>query len=172
MTHFDPSEDLLESDSDLDPSPVDALEQKLQILLTDQGILDNLTPEQVRALIPIARGDTIAEVAAAVGRGDKTIKRWLKEEAFKTAVSATISCIYTYGLRTCAVVSVEAIEVLRTAINDRSCKMSDRLKAASIVLELGDRWQNLRLEEKITELERRLAMRTGDDPSEEDDEDE
>lgn len=149
-------------------SELSELDQKLHLLLVEDGILDKLTPEQVRAIIPAARGDSISQMAAASDRSDKTIKRWLKDEAFKSAVSATVSCIYSYALRTSAVLSIEAVSLLRDAINDKGCKMSDRLKAASIALELGDRWQNFRLEEKIKELEARIAMRSGDVPDDED----
>lgn len=137
-------------------------------LLEGQGVIEALSPEQVKALIPVARGETIQDIATAVGRSKKTVDRWLKQEVFKKGVTATVVAIYTYGLRTCALASHEAIALLRTAVKDKSAKLNDRIRAATIILDMGDRWHHFHLENRITELERRLAQRAGELPPDED----
>jgi hypothetical protein len=47
-------------------------------------------------------------------------------------------------------------------MRDSRCKLSDRIKAASIIIEQGDRWQNHRLEERLADLERRINLKAGD----------
>lgn len=174
MTHNDPTP-MQEVTSSSDPlDELASLDSKLWVILEKIDVLGDLRPDQMLALIPIARGERLSVVANKLKRGEKTIDRWLKEEAFKKALTATVGFIYTYGLRMCAIATVEAVEVLRDAIRDKNCKMSDRIRAAAIIMEQGERWQSFRLEEKITELEQRLAMRAsalpGRDDEEEDEE--
>lgn len=152
------------------PAGLEALSVNLLYeILEGQGVIESLSPEQVRALIPIARGDSIDKVAKAVGRAEKTIDRWLKQEIFKKAITATVVAIYTYGLRTCALASLEAIALLRKAVTDDTAKLNDRIRAATIILDMGDRWHHFHLESRITDLERRLAERAGELPPESDD---
>lgn len=85
--------------------------------------------------------------------------------------NARIDGIYTQALRECAAASPEAVECLKLMMRDTRCKPSDRIKAASIIVEQGDRWQNLRLEERLADLEQRINLRAGDLPFEDEDED-
>lgn len=157
MTHTDPIEELTDPFDD-----VNSLEDKLWLILEEAEILDNLRGDQVRALIPMARGDKLATIARNLGKGEKTIDRWAKDPTFKKAVNATVGYIYTHGLRTAAFAAVEAVGLLREAVRDKEAKLSDRIRAAAMILDQGDRWQNLGIERRLTELERRLASRVGE----------
>lgn len=83
---------------------------------------------------------------------------------------AQISGIYTQALRECAAATPEAVECLKLMMRDVRCKPLDRIKAAATIIEQGDRWQNLRLEERLADLEQRINLRSGDLSSEDEDE--
>src|SRR4028119_671487 len=91
---------------------------------------------------------------------------------FDTENDDAVDEIYTHSLRECAAATPEAVKILKEMMKDTRCKPIDRIKAAATIIEQGDRWQNLRLEERLADLEKRINLRAGDLLPEDEDEDE
>lgn len=127
------------------------------LILERHEILDRLEPEQVFALIPLAKGCRIAQVAATVDKSASTVYKWVQDENFSKALRLTVNYIYQHGLKSCAVASAQAAKTLLDITSSESAKNSDRVRAANILLEYGGRWQADNLEERIEELEKVIA---------------
>ena len=142
------------SNRDIDPLETD----DPWLILERHPVLSRLENEQVLALIPLARGRRIAEVAAIVNRNASTIHRWVQvSEDFKAALKLTVGYIYQYGLRSCAIASEVAAKTLLEVTQNKDSKDSDRVRAATVLLEYGGRWQAENLEERLERLERLIS---------------
>jgi len=138
---------------------IEILETKQHLIAPDLDFIGDFSPWQIQALIPLARGDNAPKVAAKIGKDVKTLYRIMDDPDYRKALEATTSYLYTYGLRNCAIATVEATDFLRKTLRDEDAKTADRLKAAQIIIDQGDRWQNQRLEVKLAELEKQLKAR-------------
>lgn len=149
---------------------IEVLETRQHLIAPDLDFIGDFLPWQVQALIPLARGDSALKVAERLGKGVKAVYRIMDDPGYRKALEATTSYLYTYGLRNCAIATVEATDYLRQVLRNDDAKTTDRLKAAQIIIDQGDRWQNQRLEVKLAELEKQLRARLEDEANQEDEE--
>jgi hypothetical protein len=124
--------------------------------MATSGMVDaKLTPTQARAIAALMTAGSIGEAAKAVKVGERTLRRWLAEDAgFVAALDAAQRQALDAVVRRLTSLSVAAGGVLARVMGDESASSSARVRAADIVL---GRFVQLRelaqLEERLTALE-------------------
>src|SRR5262245_5402507 len=111
-----------------------------------------LTPKQEAVALALASGHTIRQAAGLCCAGERTIKRWLTDPAFRRRVTELQAEAVKRATATMGDTMTEAADVLRQLLAARSERV--RLGAARSLLELGVKLRgNVELEGRITTLE-------------------
>jgi hypothetical protein len=120
-----------------------------------------LSPSQIEAARLLAQGRSHQEVGDAVGVSRRTILRWLKEQDFKNLSYASIGRPpqppqraserrqKVYDPLTPLDLVQDALEAVQDILNDPEVRISDRLKAATLV----GQWAALGQPNKMAEME-------------------
>ena len=114
-----------------------------------------MAPKKARAVAALLQSRTIGDAAAAAGVGERTLFRWLAEDATFTAQLRTAEgAAIDHAARRLVGLQDAAINVLSEVLADDAAPSGVRVRAASLIVELAIRLRELRgLEERITTLE-------------------
>jgi hypothetical protein len=97
---------------------------------------------------------TLAEAASLAGVGQATLRRWLQRDDFQAAYQRARREAVSQAVAHLQRVSGEAVETLRTIMNDDQKPSSARVTAARVILELSIKAVELEdLEVRIASLE-------------------
>jgi hypothetical protein len=119
-----------------------------------QDPFDNLTPNQVIALVELLGGKPVRTAAKAAGVDPATVHRWLNEPDFRAAQQAGRRQLTQQALSQLQSITETAIGVVKELMTDKGKPASVRLRAAQIVIEATVRWLELEdFESRLRALE-------------------
>ncbi|HEU4752516.1 MAG TPA: helix-turn-helix domain-containing protein, partial [Armatimonadota bacterium] len=93
-----------------------------------------LAPEQLQAVEALLQGATQAEAARACGAGERTLRRWLRDPAFRVALQQARCDLWTETTSRLQQAATEAVEALLSALRQEQSVYA-RVLAARTVLE-------------------------------------
>jgi HEAT repeat protein len=114
------------------------------------------TRAQTLALAALLSSRTIAEAATATGVNERTLRRWLATPAFASAYRAAARTVAYEATTAVLAAQAEAVEVIRAALADPNPTL--RLRAATQLLDLGVRFTEDDLAERLAQLEQEVAQ--------------
>ena len=95
----------------------------------------NLTPKKSRAVVALLECATIKEAAQTAGIGEATLHRWLQDTTFREAYLKARRDAVQQSIANLQRTSSEAVETLRSIMQDTNAPASSRVTAARTVLE-------------------------------------
>ena len=107
-------------------------------------------------------GETLGDAAKRAGVGEQTVRRRLREPAFRNQLNTMTDELLSATIASLTSASVEAVQVLRTLFTEGPPTV--RLGAARAVLEATPRWRENSVELRLSALEAALAEREGSKP--------
>jgi hypothetical protein len=121
-----------------------------------------LSRKQEQAISALLTQGTLAEAASLAGIGEATLRRWLQRNDFQAAYRRARREAVSQAVAHLQRVSGEAVETLRTIMNDDQKPSSARVTAACVILELSIKAVELEdLEVRIAALEALSAAKGG-----------
>lgn len=116
----------------------------------------NLTPRQHKAIAALLVAPTVQGAATIAGVGERTLYRWLKEQAFLLALRDAERAAVEAAGRRLLVLQEAAVATFERLLDERvDVPDSVRLRAAQAVLDNFFRLRELQTnEERLAELER------------------
>ncbi len=115
----------------------------------------SLTPKQEQFIAALVAGNSIVVAAKAVGIGEKTAHRWLKQPLFQEAYKAAKQAVYDEALEGLRDGTKEAIDTLKS--NLKALEPAVQVRAAHIILTQSIQVHKIEvLEQRIQELEEAL----------------
>jgi transposase-like protein len=78
---------------------------------------------------------SLAAAANRAGISESTLRRWLRDQEFAAAVDDARRATFRDAIGSLRVATIQAVETLRSALNDPSSSI--RVRAAVAILELG-----------------------------------
>jgi len=112
-----------------------------------------LTPRQQKAVELLACGLSIREVAARVGRHERTLRRWLDRPEFVEALSELQDAAWRHALRRLRALAGKAVDTLRDVLCDPEVPATARIGAAKAVFEIMRNVDLEDLRERLAQLE-------------------
>ncbi|HKP37186.1 MAG TPA: hypothetical protein VJT71_10020 [Pyrinomonadaceae bacterium] len=97
----------------------------------------SLTPKQEKAVITLLNEPTLKEAATSAGVTETTLWRWMQEEAFRSAYMEARRAAVQRGIARMQSATCEAVETLRSVMNDQTSKGSERVSAAKAIIEFA-----------------------------------
>ena len=91
--------------------------------------------KQEQAISALLQRPTITDAAKAIGVGEATLWRWMKQADFKRAYLEARREVVTKSIARLQQASGEAVEALREVMEDRGAPASARVAAARVILE-------------------------------------
>lgn len=113
------------------------------------------TRAQTLALAALLSSRTIAEAATAAGVNERTLRRWLTSKAFASAYRAAARTVAYEASTAVLAAQAEAVGVIRAALADPNPTV--RLRAAAQLLDLGVRFAEDDVAERLAQLEQEVA---------------
>lgn len=113
----------------------------------------NLTTKQVAAVAGLLAGLTNEAAAGAAGVSRRTLQRWLTEPGFRSALRQAETDLVARAARTMAAGAVEAVELLRSILDDEEQAPRDRIRAAQTLLARLPDFRLAAVEQRLIELE-------------------
>jgi hypothetical protein len=121
-----------------------------------------LSRKEEAAISALLTQGTLAEAASLAGIGEATLRRWLQHEDFQAAYRRARRETVSQAVAHLQRVSGEAVETLRTIMQDDQKPSSARVTAARVILELSIKAVELEdLEVRIAALEALSAAKGG-----------
>ena len=118
-------------------------------------VADGLTTPQARAVEALLREPTLARAAAAAGVNERTLRRWLSEPAFRSAVLAARRDAFGQAIGLTQRYAPVAVATLVKVMNDAAATASAKVAAAAVLLKFGREGMELDdLAERLDALER------------------
>ena len=127
-----------------------------------KGHGEKLSRKKDQAILALLTHQTIIEAAKAVGIGEVTLWRWMKEENFKRAYHESRKRVVEQTLARLQQASTEAVTTLQEVMKDSTSPASSRVTAAKTILELTVKVAELdALEARVQALETKLLNNKG-----------
>ena len=121
-----------------------------------------LSRKEEAAISALLTQGTLAEAASLAGIGEATLRRWLQRDDFQAAYRRARRETVSQAVAHLQRVSGEAVETLRTIMNDDQKPSSARVTAARVILEMSIKAVELEdLEVRIAALEALSAAKGG-----------
>lgn len=113
-----------------------------------------LTSDQRRGLVALMGSKDIKTAAIDAGVSERSMYRWLKQDAFMTELHAAEAAAITAAVTRLAELAGEAVATLKTIMQDKEAAAGTRVQAANIVLaRLMDLREFASFEERLARLE-------------------
>jgi hypothetical protein len=123
-----------------------------------KGHGEKLSRRQERTIKALLEHDTLADAAHAVGIGEVTLWRWLREPGFKSAFREAKRRVLDEALSTLQKATRKAIGALVSILEDQGKPASARVTAAKTILETAVKSiQVEELEARVEQLERAIS---------------
>lgn len=114
----------------------------------------DVSAKQTQAIIALLSSPSVSDAAAAVGMGERTLYRWMKDPEFKAAYNEAKLAAMGQATTRLQGSASEAAETLVRIMNDESVRAATRVHAAKAVLEFGLQGQEAELIiERLARLE-------------------
>jgi DNA-binding transcriptional MerR regulator len=114
-----------------------------------------------RAILALLSERTIGAAAERVGVNERTLRRWMGEEGFKTQLAQARCAAFQAGMSRVQALTGEAIETLASLMAPE-VSAPVRLGAARTIAELGlDQHDAEMISSKLAELEAKLRQQEG-----------
>lgn len=127
-----------------------------------KGHGEKLSRKKEQAILALLTNQTIIEAAKAVGIGEVTLWRWMKEASFKQAYLEAKNRVVEQALARLQQASTEAVSTLQEVMKDLNSPASSRVTAAKTILELTVKVAELdALEARVQALETKLLKDGG-----------
>jgi hypothetical protein len=121
-----------------------------------------LSRKEETAISALLTQGTLAEAASLAGIGEATLRRWLQRDDFQAAYRGARREAVSQAVAHLQRISGEAVEALRTIMNDDQKPSSARVTAARVILELSIKAVELEdLAVRIAALEALSATKGG-----------
>ena len=125
------------------------------------GPAGGVTPRQERAVAALLQEPTVTRAAAAAGVGERTIRRWLAEPAFRAAVLAARREAFGHAIGLTQRYAPVAVATLVRVMQDDTVHASAKVTAAAVLLRFGREGIELDdLAERVEALERAASSAT------------
>jgi transcription elongation GreA/GreB family factor len=120
-----------------------------------------LTPRQEQSITALLVQGSLQAAAAASGIHEKTLRRWLREDAvFQLAYREARRAVVQHAIVQVQRATGEAVETLRSVMQDSASPASARVSAAKAILETAVKGIEIEdLEARIAALEAQGAPR-------------
>ncbi len=119
-----------------------------------KGHGEKLTRKQEAFISALLLSPTLADAARATGIGEVTAWRWLQESTVQAAYQAARRALVKHAIAQVQHATGEAVETLRTIMQDTAAPASARVSAARTVLEMAVKAvEREDVEARITALE-------------------
>jgi hypothetical protein len=116
---------------------------------------DGLTGRQAKALEALLQEPTMARAAAAAGVGERTLRRWMSEQAFRDAVFRARREAFGQAVWLTQRYAAGAVATLVKVMQDAAAPPSSKVAAAGMLLKFGREGIELDdLAERVEMLER------------------
>jgi ABC-type thiamine transport system ATPase subunit len=113
-----------------------------------------LSPAQRRCVVALLTAGGAGQAAATAGVSVRTVRRWLADPAFTTAIRDEARASARQALSALLAAQTAAVRVLHRLLDDQS--PSTRLRAAVAVLEHGRHAIDFDVDRRLEQVERRL----------------
>ena len=121
-------------------------------------IKKELTPRQLRAIQALTTVGDVSKAAAITGVSRDTLYRWMRNEAFKNALTISTHEAISKISRSLVALGESAIATLQKAMDDPNVTINVSVRAADIVLSrLLHVYELAEMESRISELERKAT---------------
>lgn len=121
----------------------------------DADAADGLSPKQAQALEALLQGLPTARAAAAAGVNERTLRRWVREPAFRSALLEARREAFAQAVGLTQRYAPVAVSTLLKVMNDSTAPASAKVTAAAVVLKFGREGIELDdLAERVDALER------------------
>jgi hypothetical protein len=121
-----------------------------------------LSRKKESAISALLTQGTLAEAAQVAGIGEATLRRWLQRDDFQAAYRRARREAVSHAVAYLQRVSGEAVDTLRSVMNDDQMPSSARVTAARVILDMSIKAVELEdLEVRIAALEA-LSAAKGD----------
>src|SRR4029450_2486185 len=115
---------------------------------------EKLSRKQDQVITALVTCASITEAAAQCGLADVTLRRWLKQEPFQAAYREARRAVVQHAIVQVQRATGEAVETLRSVMQDSEASASARVSAAKTILETAVKAVELEdLEARIVALE-------------------
>ena len=98
---------------------------------------ENLTKKQSEAIAALIQNRTMRDAAKAVGVGEATLFRWLRDQNFRDAYLTAKSQVVEQAISNLQNASGEAVDTLRQVMNDSNSPVSSKVTSARVILEIS-----------------------------------
>ena len=116
-----------------------------------------LSGKQEGAIRALLAGKSIVEAARAAGTHERTLRRWLAQEPFKTALQAAQEAATRDALASLERALSEGIEALRELLGPDTPHATRRAAASDLVRHGLTAFELANIERRLDDLERRLT---------------
>jgi transposase len=114
----------------------------------------DLNTKQEKAIMALLTEPTIRQAAERAGVGETTLYRWMQEEKFDKAFKEARKRAMNQTISQLQQTTTDAVETLKTIMNDADASASSRVTAAKTVLEMAFKAFELNdLAAKVEEME-------------------
>jgi len=96
---------------------------------------EKLSRKQDQVITALVTCASIPEAAAQCGLADVTLRRWLKQEPFQAAYREARQAVVQHAITQVQRATGEAVETLRSVMQDAEAPASARVSAAKAILE-------------------------------------
>jgi transposase-like protein len=115
---------------------------------------EKLSHKQERAIAALLVAPSVTAAAQQIGVNENTLLRWLKDAAFQTTYRDARRAVVQHAIVQVQRATGEAVETLRTVMQDADAPASARVSAAKVILETAVKAVELEdLEARIAALE-------------------
>src|SRR5215510_7648941 len=115
---------------------------------------EKLSHKQERAIAALLVAPSVTAAAQQIGVNENTLLRWLKDATFQAAYREARRSVVQHAITQVQRATGEAVETLRTVMQDPDAPASARVSAAKAILETAIKAVELEdLEARITALE-------------------
>jgi hypothetical protein len=115
---------------------------------------EKLTRTQDQAVAALLLHPTLATAAKAVGVGEKTLWRWLRDEGFSAAYREARREAVAQAIARLQQVATEAVDALRGVRSDTAAPAPARVSAAKVMREMAVKAVEVEdLEQRLRQLE-------------------
>ena len=113
-----------------------------------------LSRNQEKAIAALLVHPSIPAAAKAIKVGESTLSRWLKISSFQAAYRSARKQVVSFAIAKMQTAMMEAVDTLKTVMNDPEAPASTRVAAARTILDLGVKSLEIEdFEERIKILE-------------------
>ena len=126
--------------------------------------MSDFSPKQQRAIELFAQGKSVNAVSRELGVSTTTIMKWQIYPEFKTAIRQSVrsTCRRIADLTVDA--GIQAIEYLQNVLFDDEASITEKIRAATTILNNVSTWKQLDTEERLEALEAVIAANNGQVP--------